>query len=938
MKIGRLIRWLGGFVLVALIGIGAVGFGMLWPIVGQQDSSFGRVEDEARRAGRDRESFEASAIPHFAAMDKGILALSKADFARDPVVRRLVGLLGMAPEALRTRAIRGQNTWMVWTGGNDRFWDALARRYSFGNFDLLKVISSYPGQAYGRHKGNRWSYLGLVNEPCFRPASKASIEHSYGLWLDEPIEGCGEPDPFQDAQRYPGVQVGARGTTMEPGSFYGRPSGILGLRLFPNPDFDEQAAARWDARRYYEDPSYYEDQDLVRPYRVGMSCAFCHVGPAPERPPPDPENPQWENINSNPGAQYFWVSRIFVWDTQPRDPAHPGRPAKNEYNFIYQLFHTNPPGALDTSLISTDYINNPRTMNAVYSIAARLGPTLRWGREQLSGGQLANKQFDDYPQTRRLSGFWDPATAQVHTARVLKDGSDSVGILGALNRVYLNIGLFSEEWLLHFYPVIGGRKITPIEITDAQKNSVYWQATEDQTPDMAIFFLLSARPDRLEVARRQSGAADYDPAPPGLIEQGKRVFGQNCAVCHSSKIPAAPEYSGVDTGVCAGGGNGPHYRECWDRYWAWAQTPEFKREMVEMVQAPDFLEDNFLSTERRVPVDLLQTNACSPLATNALAGDIWDDFSSDSYKSLPPPRELTVHHPVSGAAMALRPLGNGRGYTRPASLVSLWSTAPLLLNNSVGHQDYGYGAPASRSPAPGPVGARSGYAPAGRDRPQGGGEGYPAQGRDEAGYSGQDYDPYDPGVASRLRVFEDSITKLLYPQRRRRDEATAAPVPGYIYRTTAPSCLRVPRRYVPGCCWDWLAGAAHWLAPWAVNARGDIELGPFPEGMPVNLLANTQLVPDHDQGGGLGHYWRLLKLGWRLGTVLKEAGGACSAEELDDPGVRLRARRAFYDSGLVDQLIGLSKCPDYVVNKGHYFGTDLPDPDKQALIAYLKTL
>ena len=74
---------------------------------------------------------------------------------------------------------------------------------------------------------------------------------------------------------------------------------------------------------------------------------------------------------------------------------------------------------------------------------------------------------------------------------MLKDGSDSVGALGALNRVYLNIGLFSEEWLLHFRPLIGGRPISPIEIADAQKNSVYWQATEQQTPYMARFFLAS---------------------------------------------------------------------------------------------------------------------------------------------------------------------------------------------------------------------------------------------------------------------------------------------------------------------------------------------------------------------------------------------------------------------------------------------------------------
>ena len=50
---------------------------------------------------------------------------------------------------------------------------------------------------------------------------------------------------------------------------------------------------------------------------------------------------------------------------------------------------------------------------------------------------------------------------------------------------------------------------------------------------------------------------------------------------------------------------------------------------------PDFLDGNFLSAEFRVPVTLLQTNACSPLATNAIAGNIWDNFSSQTYKELP---------------------------------------------------------------------------------------------------------------------------------------------------------------------------------------------------------------------------------------------------------------------------------------------------------------
>src|SRR5437879_1702869 len=74
------------------------------------------------------------------------------------------------------------------------------------------------------------------------------------------------------------------------------------------------AASKSDPNRYYEDPKYYHSGDLVKPYRVGMSCAFCHVGPNPLKPPADPENPGWENLSSNVGAQYFWIDRIFDWD------------------------------------------------------------------------------------------------------------------------------------------------------------------------------------------------------------------------------------------------------------------------------------------------------------------------------------------------------------------------------------------------------------------------------------------------------------------------------------------------------------------------------------------------------------------------------------------------------------------------------------------------
>ena len=148
----------------------------------------------------------------------------------------------------------------------------------------------------------------------------------------------------------------------------------------------------------------------MRPYRVGMSCAFCHVGPNPITPPADVERPQFSQITSNPGAQYFWVDRIFFWNTQPR--GEDDKPTSNEGNFLFQLFHTNPPGSLDTSLVSSDYINNPRTMNAVYETVARLGTASGTGAENLTGDEPANKQFQDYSQTAAPQLFFNKRDRQ----------------------------------------------------------------------------------------------------------------------------------------------------------------------------------------------------------------------------------------------------------------------------------------------------------------------------------------------------------------------------------------------------------------------------------------------------------------------------------------------------------------------------------------------
>ena len=832
-------------IVFALIVVGVIAYSIWW----FHHPRPGHVQDEALLAGRGADTFPAADEDYFRDMDGGI------------------DLVAAAPANDKKALIKGRNTWIVWSGGNDRLWNTLINR-SAGALDFLKVLSSHPSLLKidpNFSRDHRWEYLGLVNDPCFQKANGPDPDR-WGLWIDKRKPECG-PDPFENEAKYPGVKIGSRGTTVDGkpfpvGSFYGYETGIVGMRLFPNPDFDEAAAKRWDPERYYSDPSYYNDKNLVRPYRVGMSCGFCHVGPNPVKPPADPDHPKWENLSSGVGAQYFWIDRIFYWQG-------------DKSNFVWQLFHTSRPGSLDTSFVSTDNINNPRTMNALYLVGERLAHATRWGKETLSGPQKDNKQLNNYLSSGPLTKYYTPPDT-VWTPRVLKDGSDSVGALGALNRVFLNIGTFSEEWLLHFNALVGGKPISPIPIAVARKNSAYFAATENQTPDMALFLIASTAPHHLNDA---PGGTDILKRDESLVPRGKVVFAERCARCHSSKLPTPPSNIAaiaIDQGQGCAGSN---YLDCWNKYWQWTKTDDFKAKMRDIVNAPDFLDGNYLSSELRVPVTLLQTNACSPLATNALAGNIWDNFSSQSYKGLPSVGTITWYQPFTGEPRSYVMPAGGRGYTRPPSLVSLWSTAPFLLNNSVG-----------------------------------------------------EFNP-DPSVQARLDSFQNSIEQMLWPEKREKDELLGGKIPGKIDRTTETSYLRISYGYLPDALQP-LRGIARFF-PWLIDDKDKIiQIGPIPKGTPVGLLTNLNpLAESADPAEKLDHDRRLLSLVVRLNSDLVKLPPGASDEE---------ARKIF--ANVVEQLLSLSKCPDLIVNRGHYFGTDLfsggepglSDNDKRALIAFLK--
>ena len=683
-------------------------------------------EDEAKLAGLSPDDFPQISADIFKPMDGGI--------------------------ALAPNEIMGRNTWNLWSGGNQHFWNHVAQD-SFGLMDLLKMLDNrkYP-------RGERFKTLGLVNEPGFRAASKPD---EYGLWLDEQVE----PEPA-------GIDY----------KIYGKPSGVLGFRLFPNPEFNDEARKKWDGARFINDPHYYSTNQLVRPYRIGVACGACHISPNPSNPPADPENPRWENLASAIGNQYIREGKVFA-------------PNVEKGGFFYEELAAQPPGTSDTSRIATDHINNPNAINPIFLLAERerIAQT-----EKMAGGTLA------------LPGEKE----EMAIPHILKDGADSIGVPGATIRVYVNIGMFSEYWLTRHNRLIGLTPQKPFEIPFAQKHSVFWRATEQRVANVAAFFR-RLKPYHLADA---PGGAAYVTTDEAVLNRGKLVFANNCAYCHSSKQPPA--------GIDPESGDGK----------AWFRTA---------VMQPDFLENNFLSTDKRYPLSKIQTNSARALGTNAMAGHIWDNFSSQTYKQLPLPDEVDLYNPFDETQpIKFQPKTKhtGPGFYRVTSLVSVWSSAPFLHNNALGK------------------------------------------------FTG------DPSVAGRMEAYNDAAEKLLWPEKRLGKDS--------IWRTQNECNLHLRKEFVP--------------KPLQVFADKDgwLKLGPIPKGTPVNLLAN--LEPSF---GDLA----------ALEVTLSKALLAIHAKNLSPEEARAELLKT------VPQLLSANKCPDFIEDEGHYFGTDLPDEDKRALIEYMKT-
>lgn len=917
---------------------------------------------------------------------------------------------GTVPPTARS-AIRGKNTWILWGEGNEVFWDWV-QQHGYGLADFLVLLDS-------RGRSTRFARAGLINQPGMVTQTEAD-KRILGLYLDQadgdaillkqpptdrdagasalatrPVlpsifserlkEGL---FPIGDEKLYHDTLAKLPQDGLDP-TIYGYASGIVGLRLFPNPNFfgatTAAAAARdrWKSRvqdnpkkdAFYSDSSINADPALVRPFRVSMSCGFCHVSPHPLNPPADPENPAWSNLSSVIGDQYWNPVATF---TNLRKPS----------SFLYQFLASQQPGTIDTSLVSTDHINNSNTITAIFDVPARLARAQQNPREQQSSSNLL------VPYIEEPGVGVNPR----YTPRVLIDGSDSIGVFGALSRVYLNIGTYSEEWKRLHNTVVGFTPQRPFPVQTALDKSVYWRTADKyRIPYLAAFFTYKSTETGENVTQPMllGDTAVGKPmiaAQAALAAQGRAVFVQNCALCHSSKQPAGfalsfsrdwtsakPPAQGAAPSLTL-----PMDFADWTKFTGSDAYREYVRQISELAGQPigaadPFIKNNFLSTEIRVPITLVGTNSSRAVATNAMRGQIWDNFSSETYKNLPAVGAVRFFNPFADQReRPVDPWGNndsyapppgGPGYYRPASLIGLWATGPYLHNNALGK------------------------------------------------YTG------DPSIQGRLAAFDDGIDKLLWNGKRgpvgrpgdlRHHMDAANNDAGFIYRTTEPSWLDFPapfiRPLITGVAgpvltsvlttylWAGLALAflvlvfvgrtrhagflfallavgsgllmvvsqfgrvypALWLVPAAaagaavllwffVHARwvgrtafavfavlsllvmglatafvdgriADIAIGPIPAGTPVNLLMNMnpEAAPADLANAAFGLARGILR-------VRKD-------------GLQGDAALTAFEEEAAPGLMRVSKCPDFVLDRGHWFAEALTDEQKTQLKAFLKTL
>lgn len=812
----------------------------------------------------------------------------------------------------------GRRIWFNATGGNERF-------YTYTFPQRVGVTPNWYRVLRTDQRDDRFEAWGIINDPsCCVPGSDRcpakTREETFGLdWCpgdEELLKHVGRKDnayvdpacSLKDSpldKDDPHTRKGTLDQRHSPCDLrFGTSTGALGFRKFPNPRFD---AAKWDKlnggratwngfARFMGGPGRPEsdarvskllDGSVEPPFLIGTSCGSCHIAFDPLNPPDNPARPKWENIKGLVGNQYTRMSEVLGSGL-----------SRNSLEF--QMFAHARPGVTDSSAVPNDQVNNPGTITPIINLSQRpvfpgraivkwrkasacapgVAETACWCEPGRDGKCWERSERSDDKTTVRIAG---KAIVLDGVHSILKGGEDSIGVLEAMQRVYLNVGSCGEQcWTNHFAdyrqldPSARNYGQTPVNIGQCRRDCPNFRAVEDRLPDV-LDYLLSSEADAndLQAARdrarkrKDPGAPAYTKADlvadleratefgPAAVARGAGVFARKCAGCHSS-VPAnrrAADATGPD--------------------------PDFG---ALSAAHPRPMREDFMGSDEAKPADVIGTYRCRALHSNHMKGHLYEEYSSASVqrerKEVPKLRE-----PTSG----------GRGYLRAPSLVNVWATAPYMHNNAIGPEVCGKPAVS-------------------------GNDFHRARYTDESALAPLGVQPhcvaYDPGVEGRYALFKMSIDELLRPEKRGlKSTFTTEPVfldlgirswDGHVERPIASAQLGIPSNIHAG----FLAGFRHKL--FALD---------FQE--------------------ALGHSaWQAKREGKDYILEMKDifidvATGRASEGRAPSIGESLIAAMVKRRDFLRGRYWS---CKEDFDNRGHTFGHDLSEADKRALTAFLATL
>ncbi len=566
---------------------------------------------------------------------------------------------GLTPSERVGRAI-----WFYATAGNDRFHTYTFQQRIGVLIDWFRVLRSDARQ-------ERFRTWGLINDPdCCTPGSKncpaRSLEETYGFdWcpgdetLLQSVGKTGYRDPACDLEPAPLDPADPHGPTDQRQSAcdlaFGTSTGVMGFRKFPNPRFNAEQWRRLNngsvgtwagySTRLSDDPTRTDfrirrlaDGSIEPPFLIGLACGGCHIAFNPLKPPKDPANPTWANIDGLVGNQYLRISELIV----------SGMPTNS---LEFQVFTVARPGTVDTSGVPTDQVNNPGTMNAIINVARRPlhdADVLKWRKVTACPAGADGRRC--WCEPGKSGKCWERGLKREQVRHILKGGEDSIGDHEAVQRVYFNIGSCAEAcWINHLTnlreldPTQRGFGQTPFDIGQCRRDCPNFRAIEDRLADV-VNFLKTGRPTDLWVARGLKDPRDLEEQlnrdfGPGAVARGKLVFAQNCARCHSSQPP-----------------------------------PFESRDFREV--SPDSsdrgLRIDWLGNDRLTPASEVGTYRSRALHSNHMAGHVWAEYGSETLRARP--TDPNVKEPSEG----------GRGYYRNISLLSVWAHAPFMHNNAIG--------------------------------------------------------------------------------------------------------------------------------------------------------------------------------------------------------------------------------------------------------------